>query len=87
MRTQSIPSGPSPFAWLLQHKAQAPLNTQEPLLTTSQTAKFLSVCKTSVRRMVKRGDLRAVRTAGKRGRYRIPRSEVERVFSLREQEQ
>lgn len=89
MRTQSITPGPSPFAWLLQHAKQPPAvqNRLEPLLSTTETAKFLNVCGMTVRRMLKRGTLRAVRTDGKRGRYRIPRSEVERVFSLREQTQ
>jgi len=72
----------SPYEWMAHEVPLVP--ELSPLLDTQAAAKTLRVCPTTIRRMIRRGTIRASRLAGARGRYRVPRSEVERVSALQE---
>jgi excisionase family DNA binding protein len=90
MQIQSAnPSGP--YAWLLARtQKQQPMRPQPPLpedrfaamLSTAEVSRILNCCPTTVRRMLARGDLRGTRFQGRRGRFRVPRSEVQRLSAL-----
>jgi excisionase family DNA binding protein len=82
----TAPSGP--YAWLLSRgqrhaqPAQA-YNPLAPMLTTTEAAAYLKICPTTVRRWLKEGRIRAARfQATRRGRWRIPLSEVQRLAAV-----
>lgn len=50
----------------------------EPLWTIQQTAKFLSLGHTTIRKWIRDGKIKSVKISN---RVRIPRSEVERLVS------
>ena len=50
----------------------------EDLLTTVEVAAMLRIHPSSVRRWIERGEVEAIQLPG--GRYRVPRSEVERLL-------
>jgi excisionase family DNA binding protein len=53
-------------------------------LTSDEVCEILKISKSTVARYVRRGDLRAIRLpGGKRGHYRIPRTEVDRLLEPR----
>lgn len=54
--------------------------TETEFLTTAQVAAMFSVKQKRVRQWIEAGSMRAVRTPGMRGTWRIRRSEVERFL-------
>lgn len=49
-----------------------------PMLTVNQVAAKLNLHPETVKRMLRKGELRGVKTAGDRGQWRISPSEVKR---------
>jgi excisionase family DNA binding protein len=61
--------------------ARAQPESRRDVLTAAEAAQALGISASSVYRAVRRGDVRAVRPTGARGRaLRIPRSEVDRLL-------
>jgi putative resolvase len=54
------------------------VETREKLLTTSEVARILNVTRHAVDKWIREGRMKAIRLPG--GRYRIPESEVERLW-------
>jgi excisionase family DNA binding protein len=85
---QAIHSGP--YAWLLARSAKRPMQPQPPLpedrfapmLSVPEVAKILKTCDTTIRRWLARGIIRGTRFQGRRGRFRIPLAEVQRLSAL-----
>jgi len=56
------------------------MQSQIEFYTPKEISKILKVTTSTIRNMIKRGDLRAVQLKGGRGIYRIPSSELDRIM-------
>lgn len=56
------------------------MQSQIEFYTPKEIAEILKVTTSTIRNMIKRGDLRAVQLKGGRGIYRIPTSELDRMM-------
>ena len=64
------------------------MEVMEELLTTAEVAAILKVHPATISRMAKSGKIRAFKIPGGRyGEWRIPKSEIEKFFPARRQNQ
>lgn len=55
------------------------MKLKDKIYTVREVAEILRVSRTTVKRMIKRGDMKATKI-NSRGDYRIPREEIEKIL-------